>query len=202
MKSRLLFFLIVFMISCYSFGQDSKIIRVYFLYGSRPCHKYKNEEPPYFGGKHGGHVSIGYDTTVVGFGPINGFHIFAHRKKIKGAFKFEGIHSFRHDSSTFKYTTFEIPLTDSQYIKLKNVIDNYLFLQTPYDYAFIGMRCASAAYDVLSQVGLFKKKSKWCNTFSNFYPKKFQKKMFKLCKLKHYTVMSQSGRSTRKWEND
>jgi hypothetical protein len=190
------------MTSCFSFAQESKNIEVFFLYGSKPSHGFKNQEKPYFGGKHGGHVSIGFDTAVVGFGPHNGFHIFAHRKNFKGAYKFEGIQAFRKDTVSFKYSTFEVPVTDSQYVKLQKILNNYLFVKTPYDYAFIGMRCASAAYDVLSQVGLFKSKSKWRNIFSNFYPKPFRRKMFKLAKKNNLKITTQNGRASRKWEND
>lgn len=202
MKPRLIIFFFFLLLSFFSFGQSGKFIKVYFLYGSKPANGHRYHEDPYFGGKHGGHVSIGIDTSIVGFTNNKGFHIFARKKNLKGIYKAKGLTEFRRDSSTFKYTTFEIPLTDSQYVKLKKIINNYLYVQSPYDYAFFGMRCASAAYDMLSRVGLFKIRSKWGNIFSNFYPKKLRNKMFKIARENNYKVYIQPGRPSRKWEND
>lgn len=72
-----------------TFAQNSSSVKVYFLYGSKPARDSRNTESKYFGGIHGGHVSIGIDSSVVGFGPYNGFHIFAHRKNLKAIFSSE-----------------------------------------------------------------------------------------------------------------
>ena len=202
MKKKSILFSILFLIFTYSFGQDNQSIKVYFLYGSKPAHHFKNIEKKYFGGIHAGHVSIGIDTAVVGFTRHNGFHIISHKKKLKGRFESKGISRFLLDTIGFKYITFQIPLNDSQYIKIKTIFNNYLFSKTPYDYAFLGMRCASASYDILSQIGIFKTKSKWCNIFSNFYPKLLRKKMLKLAKISNYKITKQPGRPSRTWEND
>lgn len=202
MKKISILFLILFFNYTFSFGQDNHSINVYFLYGSKPAPHFKKIEKRYFGGIHAGHVSIGFDTAVVGFTRHNGFHIISHKKKLKGRFESKGISRFVHDTISYKYTTFQILITDSQYISLKTIIKNYLFFKTPYDYAFLGMRCASASYDILSQIGIFKRKSKWCNIFSNFYPKLLRKKMFNLAKINNYKVTKQPGRPSRKWEND
>jgi len=202
LKFFLLSLLISFFILTALFGQDITVIKVNFLYGSKPDRHYKNKEIKYFGGLHGGHVSIGIDTTVVGFGRYNGFHIFSHKHNMKGIFKIESINCFMQDTVYCKYTTFQIALKDSQYYKLKTVINNYLYTKTPYDYAFFGMRCASAAYDILSQIGIFEIKSRWGNILSNFYPKLLRKKMFTLSEQNNYIVTKQPGRISRKWEND
>lgn len=196
----LFFFALVF--SGFSFGQDTNKIKVYFLYGSKPASGHKKVEPYYFGGKHGGHVSIGIDTAIVSFTNVNGFHIFAHREKLKGIYIYESLKGFLKDTAKCKYTIFEIPLMDSQYVKLKKVVLNYSNGKAPYDYAFFGMRCASATYDILSQIGLFKPKSRVGTIISNFYPKMLRKKMFRLAKKNNYTVTSYKGRKTRKWEYD
>jgi len=202
MKKQPLILLLFFLLSAVAFGQTRHTIKVYFLYGSKPAVGHRYHEDPYFGGKHGGHVSIGIDTLVVGFTDTNGFHIFAHRNNLKGVYKVKGLKKFRKDSASYKYTTFEVPLTDTQYVKLKKIVYNYLYVKTPYDYAFIGMRCAAAAYDLLSQIGLFEIRSKWGNVFSNFYPKKLRNKMFRLAREKNYKISTQPGRLSRKWEND
>ncbi len=45
-----------------------------------------------------------------------------------------------------KITTIVIPVTKLQLDKLKEKEQIY-FSETPYDYAFIGMRCAAGAYE-------------------------------------------------------
>ncbi len=94
-----------------------------------------------------------------------------------------------------------VPLTTEQYEKLRSILINYIE-NTPYDYAFFGMRCASATYDVMSQIGLFKPLPRFRNVVSNFYPRRFRAKMFRLAQEKHYTVIKHTGRLTRIWEED
>ena len=202
MKIFLTFLMIQTLLITALFGQNQHTIKVYFKYGSKPARHFKKTEEKYFGGIHGGHVSIGVDTAVIGFSFYYGYHIFPNNKKLNGVYNFEGIHKFRKDTVGFKYTTFQISLTDTQYYKLNTIFNNYLFLRTPYDYALFGMRCAAAAYDVLSQIGIFKVRSRCCNIISNFYPKLLRKKMFKLAKKNNYTILKHAGRTSRKWERD
>lgn len=193
--------LIFFLLLSLTFAQSIKTIKVFFLYGSKPAAGYKDQESRYFGGKHGGHVTISYDSAVVGFVPYGAFHIIAHNKDRNSIFSFQYLDEFINDTADSKYTTFEIPVTDSQYVRIKQVTADYLSA-TPYDYAFIGMRCASAAYDILSMAGIFRHKSKFSNILSNFYPKKLRKKLFRLAKHSNYIVTQQNGRPSRKWEKD
>ena len=202
MKRYLVTLSLLFLLIGFSFGQTGKSINVYFLYGSRPALFHKNHEARYLGGKHGGHVTIGFDTLVIGFVPYKGFHVFAHRKHFKSTFRIEEIHQFLNDTFGSKYATFEIAVTDSQYGILTGVLTKYLNKNPPYDYAFLGMRCASATYDILSQMGIFEEKSRFSNIISNFYPKKLRRKMFSLAKINNYKVKTKKGRSSRKWEND
>jgi hypothetical protein len=108
---------------------------------------------------------------------------------------------FVNDTASYKYTTFEIPITNEQYNKLNLIINNYL-VKTPYDYAFFGMRCTAAAYDVLSQIGIFKTKTRIRNICSNFYPRLLRRKMFRLAHQKQFKIESHPGRKTRVWEID
>ncbi|MDJ1468511.1 hypothetical protein QNI19_10730 [Cytophagaceae bacterium DM2B3-1] len=59
-----------------------KFIKVHFLYGSKPKKEFKFLEKKWFGGMHGGHVSIETDSVVTGFGPKGKFHVFGNRKKL------------------------------------------------------------------------------------------------------------------------
>jgi hypothetical protein len=195
------FAILLLFISPYGFGQNSDTIQVFFLYGSRPRHSHWHQESHYFGGFHGGHVSIGIDSSVIGFHHVKGLHLIGHRKPTGGVFECKRIQDFLKDTVNSKYTTFKIPLTKVQHHQLLQIFNDYR-AQTPYDYAFFGMRCAAAAYDVLSQIGIFKVKSKCGNIASNFYPKLFRKKMFALALENHYKINQHIGRKSRKWEND
>jgi hypothetical protein len=194
--------LIILFISSFNFafGQNIDTIQVFFLYGSKPAHGYRHTEAHLFGGIHGGHVSIGVDSIVIGFNHV-GIHLIPHKKHLAGMYKYEKLKNFVKDTVASKYTTFKIPLTNEQYDKLKYILGAYI-TQSPYDYAFFGMRCAAATYDVLSQIGLFPVKSRSGNVLSNFYPKLLRKKMFLLAHENLFKIISQPGKKSRKWEND
>jgi len=185
----------------YSMAQQPHFMQVFFLYGSKPAPGYEKLESPAFGGIHGGHVSIGIDSFDVCFHHVNGYHIFPTRKNLKGAYEQIRITDFLKDTSSYKYTVFKIPIDSSQYSRLENTLTGYL-RSTPYDYAFWGMRCAAATYDMLSHAGFFKPRSRFGMMCSNFYPRLLRKKLFRLAKEKHYTVNYQNGRKSRIWEDD
>lgn len=182
-------------------GQADHILKVLFRYGSRPAHGYEKEEKYDFGGIHGGHVCLGIDSVVVGFDSPKGFHIFPRKKNLKGVYVRENEDDYMQDTIKKKYAIIEIPISDEQYLKLNTILTGYLN-NTPYDYAFFGMRCASATYDVLSQIGILKTKSYSANVFSNFYPKLLRRKLFHLAKENNYKVIKLKGRKTRQWEKD
>lgn len=182
-------------------GQQNHIIKVLFRYGSRPARGYEKIEHPDFGGIHGGHVCLAIDSVVIGFDSPNGYHIFPRKKNIKGMFLCEKEQEYMKDTITKKYAIVEIPITNEQYLKLNNILTCYLN-KPPYDYAFFGMRCASATYDMLSQIGILKYRSFIGNVFSNFYPKLLRGKIFHLAKEKKYKVTKLKGRKTREWEED
>jgi hypothetical protein len=184
-----------------SYCQVTDTIKVFFLYGSRPAPGYRNTEKHLFGGIHGGHVSIGIDSVIFGFNHVKGLHLFPTGKNFAGKFNCKNVRDFVKDTIDNKYTIFEVPLRKEQCDSLKLIIQNYL-KETPYDYAFLGMRCAAASYDVLSQIGLFGLKSKHGNIFSNFYPKLLRKKMFELAREKKFSIITQQGKISRKWEKD
>jgi len=193
--------ILLFFISHCAFGQQTDTIRVFFLYGSRPLRGNWHQEPHYFGGFHGGHVSIGIDSVVIGFHHLKGLHLVSCRKHTGGVFQRKKISDFLKDTIAFKYVTFDIPITAAQHDQLLQILKDDM-AHTPYDYAFFGMRCAAACYDVLSQIGIFKIKSRIGNISSNFYPKLLRKKMFALAREKHLKITGHPGRKSRNWEND
>lgn len=105
------------------------------------------------------------------------------------------------DSAAKKITTIIIPVSEVQLNKLLQAEKIY-FEETPYDYAFFGMRCAAGAYDMLSKAEVCKRKSRFGIISKNFYPKRLRVKLLKRAKKESWVVLKQEGRITRKWEKD
>lgn len=182
-------------------AQETHVIHLFFRYGSvaAPGH----EDPDYeeVGGIFGGHVSLGIDSSEVGFTNHRRIHLFGNSEFKNSHFYRKSLREFQDKTKGKKYVTFEIPVTAEQYEKLKVILDHYIE-QSPYDYAFFGMRCTSATYEVLSQIGLFPALSKMQNIFVNFYPELLRRKMFRLANDQHYAVIQQPGVNTRIWDED
>jgi hypothetical protein len=176
-------------------------IQVHFLYGSKPARGHKKTEMKYFGGIHGGHVTIQIDSMDYGFEPAYGFHVFAHRRKFKSDYVDKHVYGPQRYPTGNKAVTFIIPITKAQNDSIRKIIANYC-VNTPYDYAFFGMRCAASASDILAQIGLQKKRNRFMTVTRVFYPKKLRKRLFRLAEKNHYKVIVQEGRSGRKWEKD
>jgi len=196
--------ILLFSISSIVIGQTdtSHIIKVHFLYGSKPLKKYKSTEMKYFGGIHGGHVTIEVDSIDYGFSPSGRVHIFSHLIKNRHS-QFDG--KYTHNQAPYpkgyKVTTFIIPITEVQYDQIHKIQSDYC-KKPPYDYAFFGMRCAASAQDVLGQIGIVKKRGHLKNIYSTFYPKILRRRLFKIAAKKNYKIETQEGRMTRKWESD
>lgn len=182
-------------------SSQQKYITVHFLYGSKPARGYKAAEHKYFGGIHGGHVYMQIDSTMFSFTPKYGWHVFAKHHKIKGGYILENAVSWAKDTSDDKYTSIRIPLSDSQYKSLTTIEKCYLDT-SPYDYAFFGMRCASACADVLSQLGIIKQRSNFGLIRKNFYPQRLRRKLLRYAKRNDLEVIRREGRQSRKWERE
>ena len=195
---KLVLILVALFLSTACFAGDSTyIIKINFLYGSRPAKGYHKEESKLFGGIKGGHVSVEAGGKVLDFHPGNN-PLFPKNKKPSGGFTIN--HSVYWDADD-KWKTVIVPVTEAQYKELQRVFDS-VAAKTPYDYAIFGMRCAAASYDVLTKIGLFKEYSNKKNVVTHFYPKLLRKKILKWANKNHYTVISNEGRSSRKWESD
>jgi hypothetical protein len=179
---------------------SEKVIKIHFLYGSRPAKGYKNRETKWFGGLKGGHVSIEVDAEVIGFVPVEGVHIFPKQKK-NSRFVVESLPEWQRDTATLKYTTISIPVTDQQYEQIKQIHQAYC-QQPPYDYAFFGMRCAAATNEILSQLGITKSKTKCGFVVSTFYPQLLRRRLLWQAEISNWPVHRQAGRVSRKWEKE
>ena len=194
------FSLIVWSSSIYA--QDSTFIKIHFEYGSKPGKGYKKTESKYFGGLHGGHVTIEIGDSIYGFSPAGGSaRIFAKRSHSNGNFHLESNLKYTFDSTGDKQTSITIPITKDELHALRIHVNNNLN-NVPYDYAFFGMRCAASAHEMLSVAGIFKKRTKFISIFYNFYPKKMRKRILDKAFDENYEIIHQEGRKERKWEND
>jgi hypothetical protein len=208
-KSFLYLLLFCFALSHVSFSEapaDSLRIRVHFLYGSKPKRKYRAEEDRWFGGVLGGHVGIEYEPgKIVSFQPTSHFHIFSNRRIINSKYgehdtvSFYGILDKRTDS--MKRTIISIPVTRQQ----KHILDSLRIAyenKCPYDYAFFGMRCGAAAYDVLARIGVVKPYSFGKTWRKIFYPRKLRRLLERQAAAKGYIITRRPGTPRRKWEKD
>jgi hypothetical protein len=209
MKKQL-FAVIMVLLFCIGEGQaftsDSLYVRAHFLCGSKPKRKYKKEERRWFGGVLGGHAGVEIAPNyIIDFGPRGGFHVFSHKRKRHSRYT-------THDTTNF-YQLFgahrdsvqrmviTIPITVQQKKVLDSLAKDYL-QKTPYDYAFFGMRCGAAAYDVLSQIGIVEKFSVRKTRRKIFYPRKLRRRLMKKAGEKGWTISRQKGTSRRRWEKE
>lgn len=204
MRNILTLLLIIY--SFQSYSKDTAFIKVHFLYGSKPLKKYKQTEQKWFGGLLGGHAGVeGDSSSIVNFLPSGRFHVFAHKNKRHSAYavhSFENFYSmFGGEADSVKWAIVYIPVTLPQQ-KTFDSLTNAYRRQTPYDYAFFGMRCGAATYDILDQLGILPHYTYGKTWRKIFYPKKLRKRLFKLAAENHWTVKRQAGTSRRKWEGD
>ncbi len=163
---------------------------------------YKQTEAKQFGGIHGGHVYLEVNDTIISFGTNKGkWHIFPHKSKSAGKYRIDKDLTWHGDTAAKKITTIIIPVSKEQLNKLTEAEKKY-FEQTPYDYAFFGMRCAAGAYDMLSKAEVCKHKSRFGIISKNFYPKRLRIKLLRRAQKEHWAVVKQEGRKSRKWERD
>lgn len=196
MRTVLLFFVLFSFHEGFA-GDSTYLIRINFLYGSKPAKGYHKQESKLFGGLKGGHVNIEAGGRVLDFSPGNN-PLFPNNKKPSGGFSINNSVDWDDDD---KWKTVIVEVSESQYEELQKVFDS-VAAKTPYDYAIFGMRCAAASYDVLSSIGIFKEYSIKKNIFAHFYPKLLRKKILKWASKNNYTVIANEGRSSRKWESD
>ena len=179
-------------------SQDT--LTVLFMYGSKPKREYKDSENKYFGGIHGGHVHIRYRDSVYDFGPYNGFHVFAHKKKLKGEFSSHPDAGFNHNGSQ-TLLEIQVLISQSQTTILDSVLNQYVS-HTPYDYAFIGYRCASNVADILGKIGVICEYGFRRTRRKYFYPKILRTELLLLAEEKNWYWKHSTGRMERKWEKD
>lgn len=197
---------LLFLLPLQGFSRDSTFIKVHFLYGSRPAKGYKSSEPKWFGGKPGGHVGIEIDSgLILNFIPQGEFHWIAQHKDRHSAFVLHDTTAFWEvlggRSPEVKKASIVIPVSAAQKLLLDSLSEAYR-RQTPYDYAFLGMRCGAAAYEVLSQAGIVDRHPTYKTAVRIFYPKLLRQQLLHMAASRHWLVLRQEGTERRVWERD
>lgn len=190
---------------CPVFAQDSTLLKVHCYYGSKPRPKFREEEPKWFGGVWGGHISLSWDSSrVLSFVHRGAFHWFERKNDPHSRFLDRELRRYQapaDSSARIKQATIYIPISARQKQRLDSLAELYL-RQPPYDYAFFGMRCASATYDVLAQIGVVKPYGYRKTWRKMFYPRKLRKHLFRQAEKENWNVERQEGSSRRKWDWD
>lgn len=188
-------------------ANDSLVsIKIHFIYGSKPKKEFKNEEKKWFGGIHGGHVGIEVDSNkIFDFIRSGKTHVFSKKKNLSGKFVYRSVESFytRYKASgdSLEVAIISFQISKKQKLQLDSLIQVYT-QNSPYDYAFFGMRCAAAAYDVLSELSVFPNYRKSKTIRKIFFPRKLRKRAFKRAKQNNWEIEKIQGTQKRKWESD
>ncbi|HEY4291297.1 MAG TPA: hypothetical protein VGN00_29550 [Puia sp.] len=215
---RSLFLLFLFF-SFSTFAQDADSIRILIIYGSKPA-KGHPAEYKWFGGRPGGHVAIQVDNDrVISFGATKYrpmCHIFARSRpaRFKSRYRIESVERFW---GTFNYTgaryivdslrrmVVSIPVSPIQKRRLDSIVSAYT-AQVPYDYAVLGMRCASSSYEILAQLDLLEKPYKRHFWWHILFPRDIRYELMKEVKQGRaagtWRVYQQEGSRSRKWDYD
>jgi len=181
-------------------------LHVRFLYGSKPKPEHKKVQKRWFGGTLGGHVGIQYDSKrYLSFFFEGRAHIFQHNKQKNGRYALQTDSTFNFimdkDVDSVKSLSIYIPITRIQKEKFLSISDAYI-KETPYDYAFFGVRCGSSTYDVLSQIGDLKHFSYFKMWSKIFYPKKLRWRLIRQAKKNKWLTIKKKGTHKRIWERD
>jgi hypothetical protein len=208
MSKRRTFILIVsiLLFSTLVRAQDSVILKVHFLYGSKPVKQHRATEGKWFGGMKGGHVGLEVNSDeIFSFVPVGKFHVFASKTDFHSRFTLHSVNEFYGlfggYPDSMKKAVVHIPISKEQKRLLDSIADQYK-RRTPYDYALIGIRCAGAADDILAQLGILPQSSRSGIVVRSFYPKLIRRRLIRLAMRNEWQIVNSSGSTKRKWERD
>jgi hypothetical protein len=208
---RFLFlFLFSIFCSCSIFAQEISVktdtIHVRFLYGSKPKPEHKREQKRWFGGLLGGHVGIQYDSTrYLSFFYEGRVHVFQHKRHKNGRYDLQSDSLFNFimdkDVDSVKSLSIYIPVTRIQKEKFLSISNSYV-QESPYDYAFLGVRCGSSTYHILSHIGVLNHYPYFRMWTKIFYPKKLRRQLIRQAKKNNWKMVKKKGTHKRIWERD
>jgi len=212
-KVRIMFFkitittiILVFTNALQPYAQSRDTLHVHFLYGSKPKKEYRSTANKWFGGKLGGHVGVQLNhDQIIHFVPQGQFHYFNRKKRRNSKFSAASPQQFYQIFGTpkdsVKYLIVSIPITQVHRNQFENTTTAYI-IQTPYDYAFFGMRCGAAARDILGKSGVLKDWALGKTWRRIFYPRKLRKKLIRRGRELDWSMEFQEGTQQRNWERD
>lgn|GEM_PF-817166 len=177
-------------------------------------------EYKWFGGRPGGHVAIQVDKDrVISFGPTKYrpiCHIFARSKpaNFRSRYRIETVERFwetfnytgaHYSRDSLKRMVVSIPVSPAQKRKLDSITTAYT-TQVPYDYAVLGMRCASSSYEVLAQLDLLKKPYRRHIWWHILFPRDIRTELMKEVRYGRgagkWRIEQNEGSRSRKWDFD
>lgn len=188
----------MFFINNRTFVENTLII--HFIYGSKPKKEFKNVEEKIPGGLLGGHIFIQCGEYYYGFESINRKKIHLLPGKLfNSVFTKEHISSLSRNHNHEKMMSIELPVNPSTLSRITASVESY-HRETPYDYAVLGMRCASSTYRLLSEAGFFPPASNLKSMILIPYPAVLRKKVLRIAESNCYKIKTQPGSSRRIWE--
>lgn len=180
------------------YSQDTLI--AYFIYGSKPAASNENK---WFGGKLGGHVGLGVSAdSIYHFNPggkVKAFGSKSPKGRWNRSTEADFLCTFGCDSN--KILKIYIPVTHEKWLEVIET-GEYFLANSPYPYAFFGMRCTAACYHLLSVASITETASKSRMIRKNFYPRKLRKRLLKQAKENNWKTVLTEGRTSRKWDHD
>jgi len=168
---------------------------------------------------HGGHVTVEYaHDKALSFQPIHydgiggAGHLMPRKtqKNFNSCFKIYSekrawnvLGNYYNNVDSLKRAVFIIPVTAAQKRTLDSLADAYT-KKTPYDYAFFGMRCASASYQYLLEARIVSEYQHniWFNIFTT---RDFRNALYKdylKNRDKGWRLETTRGSFSRQWEKD
>jgi hypothetical protein len=152
------------------------------------------------GGLLGGHVEIELNQQVYGFRlaklPV---HIFVDNTDFNSKYEVNTKENWLKRTEYEKVTSIYLPITAEQKNKLNAILNAYL-MQTPYDYAFFGKRCATSTAEILAQSGIICPLSNAEIMAAFISPKPLRNTLINLAENKHFLIKKKAGVDCRIWE--
>lgn len=173
---------------------------IHFIYGSKPKREFRDIEEKIPGGLLGGHIFIQTGEYYYGFESVNrkNIHLFP-RKKFNSIYTKEHISSWSFSHKHEKMMSIELTVVPGTLNKIIAAVESY-HQKTPYDYAVLGIRCASSTYQILSEAGFFAFASNLKSMILVPYPSILRNKVLRIATANNYIIKTQVGSSRRIWE--
>ena len=202
-------------------------VRVLCLYGSIPARAYRGKEPMHGPNSmlgrmvklHGGHVTVEYARNkALSFQPVHydglggAGHLMprSNPRNYNSCFRIYSetrawnvLGNYYNNIDSLRRAVFIIPITAAQKHTLDSLAERYT-QKPPYDYAFFGMRCASASYQFLLDAGLVTeyRHNIWYNIFTTRDFRNALYKDYQRNKDKGWRLVTTRGSASRQWEKD